>query len=80
MKILTTKAQLRYTIESARRIVFEPQLPVPPDGLVYLQGADGAFLQGGDGAYLLGSGLVYLVGADGELLLGADGFYLLGPT
>ncbi len=29
-------------------------IPAPPDGFVYLLGADGAYLLGADGAYLLG--------------------------
>lgn len=29
-------------------------LPAPPEGFVYLLGADGAYLKGADGAYLLG--------------------------
>lgn len=32
-----------------------PLLPPPPDGFVYLLGADGAYLRGADGAYLLGA-------------------------
>jgi hypothetical protein len=28
--------------------------PAPPDGFVYLLGADGAYLTGADGNYLLG--------------------------
>jgi hypothetical protein len=29
-KILTTRSQLRYTLESGRRVIFEPPLPPPP--------------------------------------------------
>jgi len=58
MKILKTKTQLRYTLETGHRVIFEPGLPFgtpppPPDGYQYLTGTDGAYLQDENGVYFL---------------------------
>jgi len=58
MKILKTRSQLRYTLETGRRVIFEPGInigapPTPPSGYQYLTGADGAYLKDENGVYLL---------------------------